>query len=1380
MREKVEGRKKVSEGCSRSTLRRLSLWILFVLLLVLLGSTSNTVAQPTTFFGEDSGLGEDTRLTSTPNADAARAEFLAQLTNPGTENFESFSDGAVVPLAVDFGAAGTATLQGTGEIEEIPTGTNGYGRYPISGDKYWDTNSSFSIDFTEPQAAFGFYGIDVGDFSGQLTITYEDGFTQTVPISHTVNSPGGTVIYFGFIDTDHPFITLTFGTTTGEDWFGFDDFTIGTIEQVVPTPTPTPSPELVAYYPFDGNARDYSGNGFDGTNHGATFVSGISGQALYFDGTNDYVSAPININPDVMPEITMAAWVRADDDFGTIISHDNGGFDRTIDIDYRGGGTGWSAFSGSGAVLGYHPVTIGQWVFIAAVYNQEASTVKFYVNDALYEETGSLGSGWDYVNIGKNPSFGAYFYGTIDEVRIYNYALSASEIQALYESVSIPPTPTPSPSPPPASAHTPSPTPTPTPTPSPSLSPTPAPSKVGTLRPATLVAMLKPSQSATEMKTYTTAEGKPITRVDVLFEFDLTASMGEELSTMQTESQNIMNSLRAQVPDSAFGVASFMDYPGSFSFEDYSDTYGSSDDYPWKLDRRITTDTDAVRYAINGLELGNGQDYPESYSRALYETYADPSVGWRSGAKKIVIMFGDDIPHDPAYSTGIDPGRDGEVDTVDDLYFEDVVAGLKSNGITVLVLHSGDDRPWRYLVGETGGIYYELTHAEASQIPEAIAGMVEAEVEKIGELTLRAETGYEDWLSFTPDMYTDVGGGETKSFDVTVTVPEGASGSIYEFMIDLVGDGTVLGTQMVTITVPETPTPTPSPPISPPPTLPPSGASHLENCNISIKENGDTIISFSFRLSPREEANWLANRFEIAKSMGIALEKRFKRDADVLKISSRESTFIIPNLIQPIDKTYIMPELDLIELERDFQKATEKATGGQFAAISLVPTTATIDFPDEYAETFVDTIFIPETSHTITGMIKPWIKICRPPSGAKLRNATTIHVRGSGDIKMVSLLIQGVRWEKRLEDNSPPFYFEWNINDSNVSGGSYRIEATGFVGEEGEESITDSIIVDVEKPVVPPATLIAILVACIIAGAAAAGAAASRLRATSSMRGRRGSGILDLKFSFHRSVLAAKYRTSKSGDFLRIALGIGALSLAYTLQCTLPMKTVFFTVPFSTPFSEEGIPLLVPTFGSFASNALSIFFLIIALVGTVILVREVVQHFLAWILDAEVGAIIDKTATILMLGSGVFGHPFGYPLRSIIWEDLSPRVKGFICLGNIMSLFSLLAFFYYLSGVCEAKWVIWVAGVGIPAVAMSLVYSLIPFVGEEGTVIFEWNKLLAIILFVIAGFTYLSLTLNLFDPLTLQFSVGMISLGGSGILIGGLLLYKFMGWINLI
>ncbi|HUV80260.1 MAG TPA: Ig-like domain-containing protein, partial [Candidatus Bathyarchaeia archaeon] len=486
--------------------------------------------------------------------------------------------------------------------------------------------------------------------------------------------------------------------------------------------------------------------------------------------------------------------------------------------------------------------------------------------------------------------------------------------------------------------------------------------------------------------------------------------------------------------------------------------------------------------------------------------------------------------------------------------------------------------------------------------------------------------------------------------------------------------------------------------------------------------------------------------------------------------------FIIPNLIEPQAKTYTMPELDLIELERDFQKATEWIIDEQFPAISLVPTTATIEFPDEYRAMFGNTKIVPETSHTITGEIKPWITIISPPSGAVLQNATTIHVRGSDEIKNVSLLIQGTTWEERLEDNTRPFIFEWDISDPNVTGGSYRIEATGFVeSEEAEaEAINDSTIMDVKKPEVPIATLIAILIVTITAGAvAAAGAAAS---------GMHGLGELRLKFSFHRSVLAAKFRTSIIGDLLRIAFCILALSAAYTLQSTLLMKTVSLNTPFSTLFSEEEMSLLVPTFEGFVPNVRGIFFLITALVGTVILVREVVQYFLAWLLDAEVGAIVDRTATVFMLGSGIFGHPMGYPLRAVIWEDLSPRVKGFISLGNIMGLFSLLAFFYYLSFVWypDAWWVIWVGGVGIPAVAMTLLYSLIPFVGEEGTVIYEWNKLLSIILFVIAGFTYLSLTLNLFDPLTLQYSIGMFSLSISGIMIGGLLIYKFMGWINLI
>ena len=320
------------------------------------------------------------------------------------------------------------------------------------------------------------------------------------------------------------------------------------------------------------------------------------------------------------------------------------------------------------------------------------------------------------------------------------------------------------------------------------------PSEGGILSPDTLVATLNPGESVTETKRYTTAEGKPITKVDVLFEFDLTGSMTKELSIMQTESQNIMNSLLESVSDSAFGVASFMDY---------SCYDALPSDYPWKLNKRITTNTNAVRAAINGLKVVeySGGDDPEAYTRALYESYADSGVNWRTGAKKIVLMFGDNIPHHP------DPGRDGKMGTDDDLDFEEVVAELKSQGITVLALHSGtDDIPWKLMADETGGYYYKLGHAEASKIPEAITSMLVAEVDKIGELTLRAEPDYESWVSFTPTKHTNVGAKTTKTFTVKVTAPDGTEGGTYKFNIDVLGDGTVLETQRVTVTVRE-PTP---------------------------------------------------------------------------------------------------------------------------------------------------------------------------------------------------------------------------------------------------------------------------------------------------------------------------------------------------------------------------------------------------------------------------------------------------------------------------------------------------------------------------------------------------------------------------------------------
>lgn len=213
----------------------------------LLMATGTAEAAPMTFFGEDLGLGENTRLASHPNADNARALFFGNLVGVGTETFEVIGAGASAPLGISFPGAGTATLQGSGDTVSVPAGTNGFGRYPISGNIYWEPGSgTFSIGFSDPVAAFGFYGVDIGDFDGQITLALQSGVLTNLVVPNTVNGAGGAVLYFGVIDTDNPFSLITFGNTAaGVDVFGFDDFSIGSVEQVSLNPVPEPGTILL-------------------------------------------------------------------------------------------------------------------------------------------------------------------------------------------------------------------------------------------------------------------------------------------------------------------------------------------------------------------------------------------------------------------------------------------------------------------------------------------------------------------------------------------------------------------------------------------------------------------------------------------------------------------------------------------------------------------------------------------------------------------------------------------------------------------------------------------------------------------------------------------------------------------------------------------------------------------------------------------------------------------------------------------------------------------------------------------------------------------------------------------------------------------------------
>lgn len=210
---------------------------------------------------------------------------------------------------------------------------------------------------------------------------------------------------------------------------------------------------------------------------------------------------------------------------------------------------------------------------------------------------------------------------------------------------------------------------------------------------------------------------------DVLFLFDTTGSMGGVIGSAQVGASDILDTVSAQVPGVRFGVANYKDYPGDYMYPGYWSMYGDFGDYPWMLNQPVTDDFGAVQTAIDSLYASGGADWPESLTRALWES---EQIAWRPNADRLVVLFADATPHDldfGGYNTGGDPGPDAIAETADDLDFETVVAGLAASGVQIAVVDSGGGSSaeyYQYMADETGGAYTLLSGDFVTQVSDLI------------------------------------------------------------------------------------------------------------------------------------------------------------------------------------------------------------------------------------------------------------------------------------------------------------------------------------------------------------------------------------------------------------------------------------------------------------------------------------------------------------------------------------------------------------------------------------------------------------------------------------------------------------------------------------
>jgi hypothetical protein len=215
------------------------------------------------------------------------------------------------------------------------------------------------------------------------------------------------------------------------------------VDKILKISCPTCSQGLVGYWSFDEGsgtiAKDYSGNGNDGTIYGgATWTTGKVGSALSFDGVNDYVNVPDATMLRIPGDITIVFWMKKKleaTDWQRIVGKGNSAY-RNYGV-WEEAGTGkkilFQQYGGGCNFFSNGTVELNQWYFIASV-RQNLTVGKIFINDQITQASCSSGSTYtssDPLTIGY-AGFHTYFPGLIDEVRIYNRALSDSEIKALY------------------------------------------------------------------------------------------------------------------------------------------------------------------------------------------------------------------------------------------------------------------------------------------------------------------------------------------------------------------------------------------------------------------------------------------------------------------------------------------------------------------------------------------------------------------------------------------------------------------------------------------------------------------------------------------------------------------------------------------------------------------------------------------------------------------------------------------------------------------------------------------------------------------------------------------------------------------------------------
>lgn len=211
---------------------------------------------------------------------------------------------------------------------------------------------------------------------------------------------------------------------------------------LVSTAKAIPLNGLEAFWSFDGNANDSTGKGYNGNVNGATLTSdrfGNTNAAYSFDGINDLINIGDKLDMG-NSNFTLSAWIKGDPsmqnwgrilDKGYFTAYTFGrqGLSNRVGFEYLHSGSQGNTFSTTSNVID------NTWHHVALVRNGNTATI---FSDGVGENSEMISTAFQNnsldLYIGYNPGEGTrgYWKGVLDDIAIYNRALSTEEVGELF------------------------------------------------------------------------------------------------------------------------------------------------------------------------------------------------------------------------------------------------------------------------------------------------------------------------------------------------------------------------------------------------------------------------------------------------------------------------------------------------------------------------------------------------------------------------------------------------------------------------------------------------------------------------------------------------------------------------------------------------------------------------------------------------------------------------------------------------------------------------------------------------------------------------------------------------------------------------------------